>query len=145
MIFVAKKKEENGWVSAGYTTTWRMGYDIMLDMTQVIIDNDFKDSVERLDIDPGRGGYIHCIDELKAHGGVVRDCPTVCQESAAIIVSGHSSIWDCPLQLKMLNQTNQIVLWVPTNDLFYEEGNNVYTTYLNSMEILTYVKAWGKE
>ena len=49
MIF-REKKEDNGWILLEYSTTWRYGYDFLLDAAQIIIDTDMGTQLQRVAI-----------------------------------------------------------------------------------------------
>ena len=115
MIFKGLK-ENNGWMMAEYSATWAYGYDFMLDAAQTII------------------------DEVRVHGGVLRDCPSVCGECGVLTVSGVSGIMECPVQFVFYNQTNLVRLYCPFRQYFKEHGEHVFDNYMNSIEIKAYCK-----
>ena len=140
MIFKGLK-ENNGWMMAEYSATWAYGYDFMLDAAQTIIDTDFQDKLQRVATAEVAGaGDIERIDEVRVHGGVLRDCPSVCGECGVLTVSGVSGIMECPVQFVFYNQTNLVRLYCPFRQYFKEHGEHVFDNYMNSIEIKAYCK-----
>ena len=59
-------KENNGWMTAEYSATWRYGYDFMLDAAQIIIDTDFMDKLQRVATAETAGACdVERIDEVR--------------------------------------------------------------------------------
>lgn len=50
---------------------------------------------------------VEHMDEVRACGNMLRDCPSVCEECGVLTVSGISGIMECPVQFVFFNQTNQ--------------------------------------
>ena len=140
MIFRNIKKE-GVWVMVDYQSTWKYGYDFMLDAAQTIIDTDFREKLERVAIAEIAGAPENeKLEEVKNSGNILRNCPAVRQESGALNVAGISSIMECPLQVAFFNQTNVVRLFCPIKQLFEEHGDHVFDNYVNSIEIKAYCK-----
>lgn len=132
-------REENGWMFADYQATWKYGYGFMLDAAQAVINTDFRDQLQRVAIGSAAGaGQEECIGEVRKAGNILRNCSKVARENGVLIVSGLSSIMECPVQLMFYNQTNVIRLCTPGRTIFEKGGENAFTTYLCSMEIKAY-------
>lgn len=132
-------REENGWMFADYQATWRYGYDFMLDVGQVVIDKDFKENLQRVAIaELAEAGQEECMDAVRAAGNELRKADKVARENGVLIVSGLSSIMECPVQIMLYNQTSVIRLCTPLKKVFEEGGDNAFTTYLSSIEIKAY-------
>ncbi len=131
--------EENGWTYADYQATWKYGYDFMLDAAQSIIDLDFRENLERVALGAIDGAKIdECLDDVRRAGNVLRNCRKCKKESGALFIAGKSRIMEYPIQLMFFNQTDVIRLSTPFGAIFKEHGDNVFTTYLCSMEIQAY-------
>lgn len=132
-------REDSGWVHADYMATWKYGYDFMLDAAQALIDTDFEEQLQRVSIAEIAGAPdIECLDDVLRCGRILRNCPKVANETGVLMVAGISSIMECPLQIEFYNQTNVIILCTIGRKLFDEHGENVFTTYMSSMEIKAY-------
>ncbi len=131
-----------GWVYADYQATWKYGYDFMLDAAQAVIDTDFKNHLQRVTTGKMAGGeQMEYLEAVRRAGNQLRDCEEVKSEAGMLIISGISTIMDCPIQLMFYNQSNLIRLCTPFKELFEKNGDNIFTTYLSSIEIQAYCKA----
>lgn len=131
--------EENGWMLADYHATWKYGYDFMLDAAQTVVDTDFGENLQRVAVGTLTGGrQEECMDEVRKAKRVLRDSPKLLEEHGLLIVSGISKLMECPIQLMFYNQTDRILLCTPFKRLFDEYGNDVFTTYMCSIEIRAY-------
>lgn len=140
-MLLREVKEENGWIIAEYSATWRYGYDFMLDAAQTIIDTDFQDQLQRVAIADIAGTEdIEKLDEVNACGNILRDCKSLQKECGVLTVSGISKVMECPIQLVFFNQTNLVRLFCPMPQYFKEHGKHVFDNYLNSIEIKAYCK-----
>lgn len=134
-------KENNGWMTAEYSATWRYGYDFMLDAAQIIIDTDFMDKLQRVATAETAGACdAERIDEVRRCGNVLRDCQSVCQECGVLTVSGVSGIMECPVQFVFYNQTDVVRLFCPFKQYFEDHGERVFDNYMNSIEIKAYCR-----
>ena len=131
--------EENGWMLADYRATWKYGYDFMLDAAQTAIDSDFGENLQRVAVGVLAGGrQEECIDEVRKARNVLRNSRKVSEEHGLLVVSGMSRLMECPIQLMFYNQSDLIRLCTPFKRIFDEYGNNVFTTYMCSIEIRAY-------
>ena len=106
-------KEENGWISIDYAATWRYGYDFMLDAAQSLLP-DFGDDLQRVAKAETAGvPFVEIIDEVKASGGILRDCKALSGECGVLAVAGISAVMECPMQVVFYNQTNIVRLDIP--------------------------------
>lgn len=141
-MLLKKVYKDNGWMLADYQATWRYGYDFMLDAAQTVIDTDLKDELQRVAVGRIAGaGQEECIDDVRAAGNILRDCPKTAEENGVLIISGISRIMGVPVQLMFYDQTNIIRLCTPDKSIFKKQGENAFTTYLSSMEINAYCTA----
>lgn len=139
MVFKSKDVV-NGWMLVRYNSTWKMPWDFILYAAQEIIDSDFsKKGLGRVAVGFGHE-RTECLDEVIQHNGILANCPTVKKENGFLIVSGISKIMENPIQIELYNQTNEVILQTNNLSVFSEHGDNVFTNYLNSMEILAYHK-----
>lgn len=139
-MILLEDKTENGWVKFTYQSTWRLYYEIMLNAAEEVIELDFKDNLGRLAVFNPGSETIECLEDYKLYGRSLRRIPAMKEEHGAIIVSGYSSIMECNIQLTFYNQTNVVTLH--TNKLDYVEkySRDVFTNYVNSIEIKIYVR-----
>lgn len=134
-------KENNGWIIVEYSSTWRYGYDFILDAAQTIIDTDFKDDLQSVSITEIIGApNVEKIDDVREANNVLRDCEPVAKECGRLTISGISSIMECPIQICFFNQTNNVRLLCPVREYFEQNGEHVFDNYLNSIEIRAYCK-----
>ncbi|HBD93560.1 MAG TPA: hypothetical protein DC057_05260 [Spirochaetia bacterium] len=140
MIF--KQIDKSGdWVVIDYMTTWNYGYDFILDASQSIIDNDFKDDLQRVAISMIVGSKdIEIIEEVRNNKMILRNTPSVKEENGTLTISGISQIMECPFQISFFNQTNVVRLFTPIKQLFENHGEHVFDNYMNSIEIKAYCK-----
>lgn len=133
--------DQSGWTMVEYGSTWKYGYDFMLDAAQVIIDTDFRDKLQRVAITRRIGDRDADVTGLiAAAGNVLRDCPAMAQECAVLSVAGISQTMECPVQFVFCNQTNLVRLFSPIRKYFDEYGERVFDNYMNSVEIKAYCK-----
>ncbi|MDO4477578.1 MAG: hypothetical protein Q4B73_00885 [Lachnospiraceae bacterium] len=141
MIF-KEKREDNGWVIVDYAATWNYGYDFMLDAAQVLIDTDFKDKVQYVDVAADVGGDRRDLTKSAAAcGNDLRKCPAIARENASLAIAGPSDTMACAFKLIFFNQTRVVRLISPMVDYFSENGDHVFDNYLNSVEIQAYCRA----
>ncbi|MGN0695542.1 MAG: hypothetical protein ACI4J5_02115 [Oscillospiraceae bacterium] len=141
-MLLKKVYKDNGWMLADYQATWQYGYDFMLDAAQTVIDTDLKDDLQRVAVGRIAGaGQEECIDDVRAAGNILRNCPKAAEENGVLIVSGISRIMGVPVQLMFYDQTNIIRLCTPDKSIFKKHGKNAFTTYMSSMEINAYCTA----
>ena len=131
--------EQNGWVIVEYETTWPYGYDFMLDAAQTVIDTDFKDKLQRVAVALVAGTKdVERLDQVKACGNRLRECPSVAEEHGVLTVSGVSQVMECAVQFVFFNQTRLVRLVSPFQQYFKEHGEHVFDHYMNSIEIKAY-------
>ncbi len=141
MIFKGLQ-ENNGWMIAEYSATWRYGYDFMLDAAQTVIDTDFQDNLQRVAVASLAGANnIEKLDEVAAAGKALRNCPSFQKEQGVLAVSGVSKMMECPVQLMFFNQTDLVRLLSPGKEYFQKHGEHVFDNYMNSIEIVAYCRA----
>lgn len=139
-MILKNTKTDNGWTTLTYQSTWRFYYEIMLCAAEEIIDFDFKERLGRLAVqDPG-AKEIECLDEYQSNGKNIRQCKTLAKEHGSIIISGFSSIMESPIQFTFYNQSNVVTLQTNNLKLIEQYGSDVFTNYMNSVEIKTYVR-----
>lgn len=139
-------KENDGWVTIDYTTTWKYGYDFMLDAAQTIIDIDFGERLQRLGIAEIAGAEsTEKLEEVRKVNNILRDCDDVKKECGVLIASGISNIMQCPVQFVFFNQTNYVKLMSPAGEYFKANGEHVFDNYVNSIEIKAYCKETERE
>lgn len=131
-------REDKGWTIVDYNSTWKYGYDFMLDAAQAIIDTDFQDDLQRVAV--SSAAQRECLDEVRRADNDLRKCPITNQECGTLIISGFSRIMECPVQFMFFNQTNLVRLCSPSRKYFDDNGNDVFNNYLNSVEIRAYCK-----
>ncbi|MBD5098852.1 MAG: hypothetical protein HDT35_04775 [Clostridiales bacterium] len=133
--------EQNGWVIVEYKTTWQYGYDFMLDAAQVIIDTDFQDKLQGVAVAEVAGAEdMEQLDQVRACGNHLRECPSVAEEHGVLTVTGISQIMECAVQVEFFNQTRLVRLFSPFPQYFKEHGDQVFDHYMNSIEIMAYCK-----
>lgn len=139
--------EENGWIYADYAATWKYGFDFMLDVAQVLLE-DFGDDLQRFATAEIAGReLVNITDKL---GKKVRCCKALANECGVIAVAGISRVMECPMQITLYNQTNAVGLDVPLAQLpeghparkIFDERKDGYErtfdVYMNSLEITAY-------
>lgn len=132
MIF--KGLSENaGWTVAAYHTIWRYGYDFMLDMAQIMINEDLDNS-QVFTADVG-SAYVEKTQEIASCGNVIRNCKTMEQEYGVLRVCGISKVMQCPVCFDFFNQTNLVKLSCPAGICFQEYGERAFDVYMDSLEI----------
>ncbi len=140
MIF-REKKEVNGWFILEYSTTWRYGYDFMLDAAQTLIDVDFRENLERIATAEIIGGKdVEQLKEVVEAGYILKNCDSMNKECGALTIAGQSQTMSCPIQICFFNQTNALRLFCPKKEMFEEYGDHVFDNYLNSIEIKAYCR-----
>lgn len=139
-------KEENGWTIAQYSATWGYGYDFMLDAAQTIIDSDFSDKTQRVAVAEAPGSpFTEYIDDVRAADYNLRACPSVCKEGSGLIIAGESKLMHVPVQFAFFNQTNIIRICCPFKNYFEANGEQVFTNYINSIEIKAHCRATERQ
>ncbi len=126
--------------TASYQTTWHYGYDFMLDAAQVLIDTDFRVSLERVAVGTMPNGTVtECLEQVKQAENQLRAAECCKSEQAILIVAGYSRIMECPVQLTFRNQTNELEICTSASEVVEGCGKEAFTNYLCSMEINAYV------
>ena len=134
-------KEEDGWMVVDYSATWKYGYDLMLDLCQVIIDTDFQNNLQRIATTQVPGGEpAECLENVKQCDFDLRKCDATSKESSALIIAGISRVMQCPIQMMFFNQTNVVRLFCPIKKIFEDHGEHVFDNYVNSIEIRAYCR-----
>lgn len=140
MVFQGAE-EQGKWVIVEYKTTWPYGYDFMLDAAQLIIDMDFRDELQRVAVAEVAGAEdMEQIDQVRACGNRLRECPSVAEENGVLTISGVSRVMECAVQFMFFNQTRLVRLVSPFQQYFKENGEHVFDHYMNGIEIQAYCK-----
>ncbi len=141
MVF-KEKKENNGWTNFWYTTTWRMWYEFILCAAEELIKDDLMEHLGRVAF-RDMSEATECLEAVKANDFDIRQCQDLCNEHGSVIVSGFSKIMECPMQFEFHNQTNLCSVAIPSkmaSDLIEKYGNDVFTNYVNSVEIKAHIR-----
>lgn len=137
MVFKNFSNDGN-WVHVEYATTWKYGYDFMLDAAQTLL-ADFGNDLQRFaKFAMGVVKPTEIVDEVKACGGKLRECKALEEECGVIAVAGISGVMECPIQITFFNQTNAVRLDCPIKAIFEEHGEHVFDHYMDSVEIKAY-------
>lgn len=137
-MILRQLREKNGWMFADYEATYRYGWNFVLKAAQYIIDADFMDDLQRVaTADIAGDKDKEWLEEVRSAGNKLVDCPNVSAEQGVLIVSGLSRIMGCPMQIMFYNQTDHVCLTTPKKEMFAED-NDVFTKYMDSIEINVY-------
>lgn len=134
-----ESKIEGNWIWLRYHTTWRLSWNLLLDVMQVFLD-DISENVQLADYISVVGdestpigtipmGYLHKAENLK-------------DEKGGISLAGISRAMEIPIRLTLYNQLNIADLQVQLgNEKILKEFTDnprVLDTYLDSIEINGY-------
>ncbi|WP_295152309.1 hypothetical protein [uncultured Ruminococcus sp.] len=124
---------------AEYSATFPYGYDFMLDLAQNVINMDLGEGLQRVAVQKiAADEFNELLDEVKAAGNQLRNCPQVAEENGVLIIAGMSEILHVPIQIALYNQTDIIRIFTTYNDVFKDNGDNALTKYICTMEIRAY-------
>lgn len=134
-----ESKIEGNWIWLRYHTTWRLSWNLLLDVMQVFLD-DISENVQLADYIYIAGeestpigtipmGYLHKAENLK-------------DEKGGISLAGISRVMDMPIRLTLYNQLNiadlQVRLENEKISKEFADNPRVLDTYLDSIEINGY-------
>ena len=133
---ILKNVERNdNFVIFEYIATWQYGFDFMLDVTQLIINSDFKHNVTRFAYAPLGTDLKDRLLDLKTFQYNVKRCFR--EESNTIAIAGNSSIMELPLQIMLFNNTDIVKLYIPKS-YDHDIDDHMFDKYMDSMEIKAY-------
>ena len=111
----------------------------MLDLAQNVINMDLGEGLQRVAVQKiAADEFNELLDEVKAAGNQLRNCPQVAEENGVLIIAGMSEILHVPIQIALYNQTDIIRIFTTYNDVFKDNGDNALTKYICTMEIRAY-------
>ena len=140
MIF-RKKGTQGAWTVLDYSTTWKYGYDFMLDAAQELVDSDFKDNIRRLAVSELPGTEeVELVQAVRDNGNILRGCQGLEKEKGVLFVAGVSTVMEIPLQIVFFNQTDHVRVYCPSSKFIVDNGEHVFDNYMNSIEIKAYVR-----
>ena len=145
MIYVGKEEREN-FYQVRYNSTWRLSWENILDIMQVILGDmtDFKfvgylpiAGSEPVGITQIPEGLLHKVDVFK-------------EERGALIISGKSKVYNSYIAVGIYNQLRIVDIRINKTETelvnkFLEE-NEIFSTYLNSIQgppLITSCLKWG--
>lgn len=144
MRFNEIQKNEN-WIAVEYAATWKYGFDFMLDAAQTVL-ADFGADLQRVATAEVAGGdLVDITGDVMESGGNLRECESL-EECGVLAVAGISRVMGCPIQIKLYNQTNLIVLDIPIGQIpddnpikqAISDNEHLFDHYVSSMEIKAY-------
>ena len=133
------RSNDGEWLHYVFQTTWKYGWDFVLEACQVLIDRDLERADRLFYGRMDERGPDHS-EELKAANGQIR-ATGADQEAAFLILGGYSRIMQCPLSLQFNNQTDVLMLTTYAQDVPEEawERPDAFTTYVSSIELNAYI------
>ena len=140
MIYIGKEEREN-FYQVRYNSTWRLSWENILDMMQVILGDmtDFRfvgylpiAGSEPVGITQIPEGLLHKVDAFK-------------EERGALIISGKSKVYNSYITVGIYNQLRIVDIRINKTETelvnkFLAE-NEIFSTYLNSIEIGGYIRS----
>lgn len=140
MLLQGYEKKENV-VILDYESTWDMTQEIVFDATQVIIDIDLKDTLQRyLTVSKDTKESKDCLEELKDNNYDVHSCKFAKKETDVVVIAGKSTIMEVPIQVAFYVGSRQVRLFVSDVNYFETNGRHVFDNYMSSIEINAYCK-----
>ena len=140
MLLQGYEKKSNV-VILDYESTWDMSQEIVFDATQVIIDIDLKDTIQRyMTVIKETKESVDRLAEIKEHEYNLLSCDFIKDGTDVVVVAGKSTIMEVPIQVAFYVGTRQVRLFVSDINYFEKNGRHVFDNYMCSIEINAYCK-----
>jgi len=132
--------EQGKWTLVDYQTTWKYGYDFMLDALQVILDNDITKPESFSVNETLKGAAKECLADLKNHTDDVRKCESLQEDQEVMVLGGFSEEMGTPVQFIFYKGTDAVRVCFPVKEYIEKNGVHIFDHYMNELEIRAYCK-----
>lgn len=133
------------WGQYEYRMTWPYDWDFVLEATQSLLDSDME-QVQQLQVGVLGREEIDIVHELAPAGRRIHNT-SAAKERGFLSISGISRAMGCPMKVVFVNQTAGLRVFAHLPSIPEEARSNpqVFTTYVSSLEIKTYMALARRE
>ena len=140
MIYIGKEEREK-FYQARYHSTWKLSWENILDMMQVLLSD--LSELKFVGYLPIAGGNPVGITEIPE--GLLHKVEAFKEERGALIICGKSKVYNAYVTVGIYNQLKIVDVRIDKTETelvnkFLEE-NEIFSTYLNSIEITAYMRS----
>ena len=138
--------EGQDWAELSYSATWNYDYELMLLLAQEIINEDFKDNLDKVSYssDPNKA-EAEITEEIKKCDNILEKSEVLKEKPATISISGISNILKTEIQFSFYSQTRLVKAFIKGKNNEIKKDNHYLEDYLNSIEIRAHCKRTEKK
>lgn len=134
-------KKEGIFTTLYYELTWKIGWEQLLSILNVVIRTDFQEKgFQSLAVGMIAGTSPQDVTrDVLANGGDIRRSAFAKGESGYAVLTGYSHLMKVTMRIIVWNQSDRFILQLADDRAIDKDGKHSYDKYADSIEILAHM------
>lgn len=134
-------KKEGIFTTLYYELTWKIGWEQLLSILDVVIRTDFQEKgFQSLAVGMIAGTSPQDVTrDVLANGGDIRRSAFAKGESGYAVLTGYSHLMKVTMRIIVWNQSDRFILQLADDRAIDKDGKHSYDKYADSIEILAHI------
>lgn len=134
-------KKEGIFTTLYYELTWKIGWEQLLSILNVVIRTDFQEKgFQSLAVGMIAGTSPQDVTrDVLANGGDIRRSAFAKGESGYAVLTGYSHLMKVTMRIIVWNQSDRFILQLADDRAIDKDGKHSYDKYADSIEILAHI------